>query len=73
MPAELTDVGSGRWSRDHTIPREEPTMTWLDDQGIAHDGEPPAGYRMLGGRWYPIDAEIDRPRHQTVRELLATG
>lgn len=51
--------------------REETTMTWLDDQGIAHDGEPPVGYRMLGGRWYPIDAEIDMPHRQTVRELLA--
>ncbi len=46
-------------------------MTWLDDQGIAHDGEPPAGYRMLGGRWYPgEDDHTVVPHRQTVRELL---
>lgn len=56
----------------HQPLREEPKMTWLDDQGIAHDGEPPLGYRMLGGRWYPIEAETDLPRRQTVRELLVT-
>lgn len=30
-------------------------MTWLDDQGIAHDGEPPTGHCMMGGRWYPVE------------------
>lgn len=52
------------------VPREEPTMTWLDDQGIAHDGEPPQGHQMLGGRWYPMDADsYSSVRHD--RELLA--
>ena len=29
---------------------------WLDDQGIAHEGEPPQDHQVLGGRYYPVSS-----------------
>ncbi|MEM7094336.1 MAG: hypothetical protein AAF567_15145 [Actinomycetota bacterium] len=52
-------------------------MAWIDDQGITQDGEPPAGYWNIGGRWYSVDAitRDHQPASRRERQLaqLLTG